>query len=79
MPRTLHRATGSNAGGVAPEVHVMDYPTLNLGYPTASRKTVQIVDLDVHIWGLEEIAQSKLPIAVVVSALNFIGVACLHV
>ncbi len=46
----------------------MDYPALDLGHKHASRTTLALVDLDVHIWGLEEIAGSTLPIGVVVSA-----------
>jgi hypothetical protein len=45
----------------------MDYPALDLGHKHASRTTLALVDLDVHIWGLEEIAGSTLPIGVVVS------------
>lgn len=45
----------------------MDYPALDLGHKHASRTTLALVDLDVHIWGLEEIAGSALPVGVVVS------------
>lgn len=46
----------------------MDYPALDLGHKTGSRTTLSLVDLDVHIWGLEEIKGSQLPIGVVVSS-----------
>lgn len=50
-----------------PTAHVMDYPALDLGNKTCSKTQVSLVDLDVYVWGLEEIKDSKLPIAAVVS------------
>lgn len=50
-----------------PTAHVMDYPALDLGNKHCSKTHVAIVDLDVYVWGLEEIKGSKLPIAAVVS------------
>jgi hypothetical protein len=52
---------------VAPEAHVMDYPSLDLGVAHMSKTTVSLVDLDVHVFGLEEIRGSKLEIGAVVS------------
>lgn len=49
-----------------PTAHVMDYPALDLGNKTCSKTPVSIVDLDVFVWGLDEIKDSKLPIAAVV-------------
>lgn len=51
-----------------PTAHVMDYPALDLGNKECSKTHVAIVDLDVFVWGLEEIKDSKLPIAAVVSS-----------
>ncbi|BEI92457.1 uncharacterized protein CcaverHIS019_0500850 [Cutaneotrichosporon cavernicola] len=51
---------------VDPTAHVMDYPALDLGHKHASRTTLALVDLDVHIWGLDEIAGSNLPVGVVI-------------
>lgn len=53
----------------------MDKSFLDLGYSHASRKTLTLVDLDVHVWGLEECANSTLPIGVVVSwvAMGIVG------
>lgn len=51
---------------IDPTAHVMDYPALDLGHKSASRTTLALVDLDVHIWGLEECKGSKLPLGVVV-------------
>lgn len=47
--------------------HVMDFAPLHLDHPAASKRTVHMVDLDVHVFGLDEIKHSKLPIAVIVS------------
>lgn len=44
-----------------------DYPTLNLGYNETSCQTVNIVGLDVKVYGLEEVQSSSLPLAAVVS------------
>lgn len=43
-----------------------DYPSLSCGHPNSSRTTIIIVGLEVVVFGLEEIRQSNLPIAVVV-------------
>ncbi|BEI85789.1 hypothetical protein CcaverHIS002_0600760 [Cutaneotrichosporon cavernicola] len=53
---------------VDPTAHVMDYPALDLGHKHASRTTLALVDLDVHIWGLDEIAGSNLPVGVVIAS-----------
>jgi hypothetical protein len=47
--------------------HVMDWEPLNLGHPIVSKTDVTIIDLDVQVFGLEEIRGSTRPIAVVVS------------
>ncbi|BEJ16152.1 hypothetical protein CspHIS471_0507570 [Cutaneotrichosporon sp. HIS471] len=44
--------------------HVMDFSNLHLGHVSASKTVVTIVDMDVFIYGLEEIKDSKRPIAV---------------
>lgn len=48
--------------------HVMDFPSLNLGYAACSKKSLTLVDLDVTAFGLEEIRTSK-PVAAVVGLL----------
>jgi hypothetical protein len=45
--------------------HVFDFPSLILDYKPFSKKTVTLVDLDVHVYGLDEIRDSQRPIAVV--------------
>jgi len=49
------------------DVHSMDYSVLDFGLGPVSKKTVQLVDLDVHVHGLREIEGSQLPVAVLVS------------
>ncbi|BEI93114.1 uncharacterized protein CcaverHIS019_0507420 [Cutaneotrichosporon cavernicola] len=44
--------------------HVMDFSNLHLGHAPASKTVVTIVDMDVFVYGLEEIKDSKRPIAV---------------
>jgi hypothetical protein len=46
--------------------HVMDFPSLNLGFKPCSKKQVTIVDLDTYVYGLDEIQGSNRPVAVVV-------------
>ncbi|KAL1409340.1 hypothetical protein Q8F55_003322 [Vanrija albida] len=48
--------------------HVMDFAPLHLDHPTASKTTIWIADLDVHVFGLDEIRGSDLPIGVVTIA-----------
>ena len=42
------------------------YPSLALGHPHVLSTEVSIVGLDLRVYGLEEIMDSKLPIAAVV-------------
>jgi hypothetical protein len=44
-----------------------DYPSLRLGHPTTSCTSVNIVGLDVKVYGLDEVKHSSLPLAAVVS------------
>jgi len=46
--------------------HVMDWEPLNLAHPIVSKKNVTLIDLDVQVFGLEEIQTSTRPIAVIV-------------
>jgi len=50
-----------------------DYPSLSLGYSNASCTTVNIVGLDVKVYGLEETRSSSLPLAAVVSFPPFLN------
>lgn len=50
--------------------HVMDFPSLNLGHAPCSKKAYTLVDLDVTVYGLDEIKGSDRPVAVVVSHLH---------
>lgn len=62
-------ASASNASSrVRPmdNAHVMDWAPLHLGHPTASRRDIVLVDLPVQVFGLDEIAGSDLPVAVIV-------------
>lgn len=55
--------------------HKFDFPSLILDHKSRSKKTVTLVDLDLDIYGLDEIRKSKLPICAVVSPLSRIAVA----
>lgn len=44
-----------------------DYPALSLGYAASSCTSVNIVGLDVKVYGLEEAKSSLLPLAAIVS------------
>lgn len=44
-----------------------DYPSLDLGHASSSRTDVSIMGLELQVWGLEEIEQSKRPLGVMVS------------
>lgn len=44
-----------------------DYPSLALGYPPTSCTSVNIVGLDVKVYGLKEVGNSSLPLAAIVS------------
>lgn len=60
-------AKRSPANDYMADAHSMDYSVLELGHGPVSKKTLHLVDLDVHVHGLEEIKGSSLPVAVVVS------------
>jgi len=45
----------------------MDWAPLHLGHPHASKKTLHLSDMDVHVFGLDEIKGSELPVAIIVS------------
>lgn len=47
--------------------HVMNLPSLNMGYGPCSKKELTIVDLDITVYGLDEIAGSTKPVAAIVS------------
>ncbi|KAK1922696.1 Alpha/Beta hydrolase protein [Papiliotrema laurentii] len=44
-----------------------DYPSLRLGHPTTSCTSVNIVGLDVKVYGLDEVKHSSLPLAAVIA------------
>ncbi|BEI90672.1 uncharacterized protein CcaverHIS019_0307420 [Cutaneotrichosporon cavernicola] len=48
--------------------HVMDFPSLNLGYKPCSKTPFTLVDLDITVYGLEEIKGGDKPVAVVIVA-----------
>lgn len=58
---------GKKKIGPMDNAHVMDWAPLNLGHPIVSMKEVNLIDLGVQVFGLEEIKGSDLPIAMVVS------------
>jgi hypothetical protein len=53
--------------------HRMDWEPLHLGHPHASKKTLHLLDMDAHVFGLEEIAGSGRDVAVIVSAVGGMG------
>lgn len=50
------------------QAHVMDWAVLSLGHEAASKTTVHLIDMDVHVFGLEEIKGSDLPVSILVSS-----------
>lgn len=46
--------------------HVMNFPSLNLGHAPCSKTQFNIVDLDIYVYGLEEIKGSNRPVAAIV-------------
>ncbi|TXT09115.1 hypothetical protein VHUM_02589 [Vanrija humicola] len=46
----------------------MDYPALTLGHREPSKRTLDLVDLTVHVYGLDEIRNSQLPISVIIAS-----------
>lgn len=52
---------------MAGDEHRFDFPSLILDHKPRSKKTVTLIDLDVDVYGLDEIRKSKLPICAVVS------------
>lgn len=51
--------------------HVMNLPSLNMGYEPCSKKDITIVDLDIQVYGLEEIQGSTKPVVAIVSGLGW--------
>lgn len=49
--------------------HVMNLPSLNMGYEPCSKKDITIVDLDIQVYGLDEIQGSTKPVVAIVSPL----------
>lgn len=47
--------------------HVMNLPSLNMGYEPCSKKDITIVDLDIQVYGLDEIQGSTKPVVAIVS------------
>lgn len=47
-------------------LQVMDFPSLNLGHPSCSQRTVDLGDMEVYVYGLDEIAHSGKDIAAIV-------------
>lgn len=52
---------------MAGDEHRFDFPSLILDHKPRSKKTVTLIDLDVDVYGLDEIRKRKLPICAVVS------------
>ncbi|BEI79790.1 hypothetical protein CcaverHIS002_0103190 [Cutaneotrichosporon cavernicola] len=46
--------------------HRMDWAILDLGHKPVSKRTVNLSDLEVHVWGLDLIEGSRLPIAMII-------------
>ncbi|KAL1407506.1 hypothetical protein Q8F55_006939 [Vanrija albida] len=49
-------------------LHAMDYPALTLGHGTPSKRTLDLVDLTVHVYGLDEIRGSSRPLSVIIAS-----------
>lgn len=47
-------------------LHTMDFPSLDLGHPACSQRTVDLGDMEVYVFGLDEIAGSNKDVAAVV-------------
>lgn len=47
-------------------LQVMDFPSLDLGHAPCSLRTVDLGDMEVYVYGLDEIAESKKDIAAIV-------------
>lgn len=58
--------------------HRMDWDILNIGYPQSSQKMIHLIDMDLHIFGLEEIAGSTRPIAVIVRDSTVLPIKLTH-
>lgn len=52
---------------MAGDEHKFDFPSLILDHKPYSKRMITLVDLDVDVYGLDEIKKSKLPICAVVS------------
>jgi hypothetical protein len=47
--------------------HAHDWSALDLGHSHVSKRTINISDMSVHVWGADEAAWSNLPIGIIVS------------
>lgn len=47
--------------------HVMNLPSLNMGYEPCSKRDYTIVDLDISVYGLDEIEGNTKPVVAIVS------------
>lgn len=77
LPHTSSKMAGKVTPAAQPPskeymepAHVMDFDNLNLGHPPASKHTEGMLDLFVHVFGLDEIAGSNLPISIVVCTMR---------
>jgi hypothetical protein len=61
----LGRSAKEKRHYLGPE-HIFDFPSLIIDNPVASKKRINLVDLNVDIYGLNEIQGSLLPIGVIV-------------
>jgi hypothetical protein len=52
-----------------PVLEQTDYPSLALGHPSLSCRSVNIAGLDVKVYGLDEVKDNSLPLAAVVRPL----------
>lgn len=59
---------GKKKIGPMDKAHVMDWEPLNLGHPIASMREVNLIDLAVQVFGMDEIEGSDLPVAIIVGS-----------
>lgn len=65
-PKDLFNKDGKPKRHYLGPEHVFDFPSLIIDNPVASKHTVNLVDLDVTVYGLDEIHASTLPIGAIV-------------
>lgn len=71
------RGKGNKTGPMS-NAHVMDWDPLHLGHPKVSMREVNLIDLGVQVFGLDEIEGGSLPVAIVVGGRRRTDDSCSH-